>query len=137
MVGGVEQSRISWQEYYQHRLRIQETLHINKGLLALKKCIDALHKRSELIAKGVPSHALPYVPFQDSKLTMILKDALGGQSRTLIVCTASMNRHNAVESLQTLRFGEQCAQVQERFGPSKAVTVQAAVKELAEKIRHL
>eukprot|EP00928_Gymnodinium_smaydae_P005921 TRINITY_DN12052_c0_g1_i1.p1 TRINITY_DN12052_c0_g1~~TRINITY_DN12052_c0_g1_i1.p1 ORF type:complete len:800 (-),score=126.54 TRINITY_DN12052_c0_g1_i1:154-2553(-) len=137
VVGGVEQNRVGWQEYYHHRKRIQETLHINKGLFALKKVIEALHLRSQLREAGTPSHMLPYVPYQDSKLTMLLADALGGRSRTLVVCTASMDPCHAVESLQTLRFGERCAQVRQQGNSDKAAAVQAALEQLAEEIREV
>ena len=39
--------------------RMRETVHINLGLLALKKCVEALNSRA------------PYVPYMDSKLTMV------------------------------------------------------------------
>ena len=40
--------------------RMRETVHINLGLLALKKCVEALNNRAA------------YVPFMDSKLTMVI-----------------------------------------------------------------
>jgi kinesin family protein 5 len=112
MIGGEEHSRISWQEYYSHRQRIQETSNINKGLFSLKRVIEALHQRSKLAQEGRPAHLLPYVPYQDSKLTMLLQEALGGAARTLIITTASMDPRHAAESIQTARFAETCAQVQ-------------------------
>lgn len=136
VIGGVEQSRASWAEYYAQRRRMQETLHINTGLLALKKVISALHKRSELMESGEVRN-LPYVPYQDSKLTMLLSEALGGQSRTLCICTATMDSHHAVESLQTLRFGEVCGQVQQQASSDKAASVQAALKQLDEEIKQV
>jgi len=114
LVGGVEQSRLTWQEYYQHRQRLQETLQINKGLSSLRRVIEALHERSRLSKEGVPSQQLPYVPYQDSKLTMLLQEALGGSARTLVMATASMDPGSADESLQTLRFAEICSKVQKR-----------------------
>lgn len=135
MVGGVEEHRVGWREYYHRRQRIQETLQINKGLFALKKVIEALHLRSQMREQRAPAHTLPYVPYQDSKLTMILKDALGGNSRTLVFCTASMDPSHALESLQTLRFGERCAQVRQQRAADKAASVQAALRQLAEDIR--
>lgn len=137
MVGGVEVHRVGWAEYYLHRQRIQETLQINKGLFALKKVIDALHQRQQMLDQGVPSANLPRVPYQDSKLTMLLKDALGGASRTLVFCTAAMDSKHATESLQTLRFGERCAQVQQRPKSDKAASVQAALRHLEQQISDL
>lgn len=135
MVGGVEHGRVGWQEYYMRRRRLQETLSINVGLFSLKKVIDALHTRSQESAQGKPPHLLPYVPYQDSKLTMLLQGALGGHSKTLVFCTASMNPSHAVESLQTLRFGEHCSQVKQQAGPDRAAAVQAALSQLSEEIK--
>eukprot|EP00929_Paragymnodinium_shiwhaense_P104557 TRINITY_DN6911_c0_g1_i1.p1 TRINITY_DN6911_c0_g1~~TRINITY_DN6911_c0_g1_i1.p1 ORF type:complete len:959 (+),score=292.68 TRINITY_DN6911_c0_g1_i1:76-2877(+) len=137
VVGGEEQSRISWEEYYRNRQRIQETLHINKGLLALKRVIEALHKRSTLSAEGVPQERLPYVPYQDSKLTMILQDALGGSARTLVITTATMEPEHVAESIQTLRFAETCASIQKRSDGDKAFSVQMALHQLAKEIEQV
>lgn len=82
-------------------------------------------------------HLLPYVPYQDSKLTMLLKDALGGSSQTLVFCTASMSPCHAAESCQTLRFGERCAQVQKHGSNDMTASVQAALRQLAEDIRNV
>lgn len=135
MVGGEEVNRVSWAEYYSHRQRIQETQQINKGLFALKTVIDALNTRQQMINQGAPLASLPYVPYQNSKLTMLLKDALGGTSRTLVFCTASMDSRHALESLQTLRFGERCGQVQQRPDADKAASVQAALRQLEADIQ--
>ena len=80
--------------------QMREAVNINLGLLALKKCIDARKKRA------------PYVPFQDSKLTMLLSSALGGDSKTIMIICGSMDKPNAAETLQALRFGENCAAVE-------------------------
>lgn len=134
VVGGVEQSRIGWREYYDHRQRIQETLNINKGLFSLKRVIEALHNRSRLSSQGVPQHLLPYVPYQDSKLTMILQEALGGSARTMVLATATMDPEHADESLQTMRFAEMCSQVQKRQEESQAASVREALDQIEKDI---
>mmetsp|Transcript_33752 Transcript_33752/g.61158 ORF Transcript_33752/g.61158 Transcript_33752/m.61158 type:complete len:888 (+) Transcript_33752:52-2715(+) len=137
MVGGEEQSRISWAEFYHHRQRVQETLNINKGLFSLKRVIEALHRRSRMAAEGVPSHQLPYVPYQDSKLTMLLQEALGGDARTLVVTTATMDPTHAEESLQTLRFGETCAEVQKRREADQAASIHVALDKIDQEMKIL
>jgi kinesin family protein 5 len=134
VIGGVEASRISWREYYDHRQRIQETLNINKGLFALKRVIEALHNRSRLSREGVSPHLLPYVPYQDSKLTMILQEALGGCARTMVLATATMDPAHADESLQTLRFAEMCSQVQKRQEESQAASVRESLGQIEKEI---
>ena len=99
---------LAWAEYYRARERLMETTNINQGLFALKKCIDALNDQAKALEEGRPS---PYVPYQDSKLTLLLSSALGGSSKTLVIVTGSMDTKHAVETVQTLRFAERCANV--------------------------
>ncbi len=137
MVGGEEVNRISWHEYYANRKRVQETLLINRGLLALKRVITALNDRVtawkewRAKVKGLQQRAIDdgkvvqpmeyywnlvpppvvYIPYQDSKLTQILQSSLGGESRTTIICCACPAEWNASESVHTLRFAENCSHV--------------------------
>lgn len=137
VVGGEEQSRLTWQEYNLHRQRVYETLNINKGLFSLKRVIEALHQRCRMAQEGVPTHALPYVPYQDSKLTMLLQEALGGSARTLIITTVTMDPSHAEESLQTLRFAETCAQVQKRREADQAASITLALDKIEQEIQAL
>lgn len=80
--------------------RMREAVYINLGLLALKKCVEALNNGS------------PYVPYQDSKLTMLLSEGLGGNSKTSIIICNNLNPRHAQETLATLRFGERCSKIE-------------------------
>lgn len=77
---------------------------------------------------------LPYIPYQDSKLTMILQEALGGAARTMVLATATMDPAHAEESLQTMRFAEMCSQVQKRQEESQAASVREALGQLAKEV---
>mmetsp|Transcript_43748 Transcript_43748/g.130656 ORF Transcript_43748/g.130656 Transcript_43748/m.130656 type:complete len:296 (-) Transcript_43748:60-947(-) len=68
---------------------------------------------------------------------MLLQEALGGASRTVVVATATIDPSHAVESLQTLRFAETCAQVQNRRDADEAASVTAALGQLSEEIASL
>lgn len=57
--------------------RLKEGIHINKGLLALGNVISALG--------DVRKRGKVHVPYRDSKLTRMLQDSLGGNSKTLMV----------------------------------------------------
>eukprot|EP01033_Poteriospumella_lacustris_P012067 gene12067-8622_t len=85
---------------FQKAERMREAVNINLGLLALKKCIEALNQQS------------PYVPYQDSKLTMLLSDGLGGNCKTSIIVCANMDTAHASETVASLRFGERCARIE-------------------------
>ncbi|XP_058081168.1 kinesin-like protein KIN-1 isoform X2 [Magnolia sinica] len=79
---------------------LEEAKTINKSLSALGNVINAL-------TNGKMNH----IPYRDSKLTRILQDALGGNSRTAVLCCCSPSSLNASESLSTLRFGARAKHV--------------------------
>jgi len=71
---------------------LEEAKKINLSLSALGMCIKALTDGSG------------HVPFRDSKLTYFLKESLGGNSKTTLICTASKQLCHLEESVQTLKF---------------------------------
>ncbi|GAV27939.1 hypothetical protein PMKS-001407 [Pichia membranifaciens] len=73
-------------------LRLKETLAINKSLSALGDVIASLKSKSS------------HVPYRNSKLTYILKDSLGGDSKTLMFVNISCLNSHFNESLSSLRF---------------------------------
>jgi hypothetical protein len=117
-----------WGEYYHQRRRLQEAQHINQGLFALKKCIDALNQQQQ-----APAGRKVFVPYSDSRLTQLLAAGLGGNSKTMVIVCGSLEKQNAGETLQALRFGERCRQVQNTASGSAAGLV-AALAVLAVKI---
>eukprot|EP00899_Mesostigma_viride_P014054 jgi/Mesvir1/2264/Mv19309-RA.2 len=64
--------------------------------------------------------ALAYVPYQDSKLTMLLSTSLSGECRSVVLVTASLMQCNAGETVQALRFGERCSSVKHVGGDGRA-----------------
>jgi len=79
--------------------RRAETVGINSSLLVLSKVISALVERRQ------------HVPYHESRLTLLLRAAFGGNSRTLVLLTASLNPNQAPATLQALRFGENCCMI--------------------------
>lgn len=73
--------------------RLKEAAKINLSLSALGNCISAL-------VDGKSKH----IPYRDSKLTRLLQDSLGGNSKTLMIATLSPATYNYEETLSTLRF---------------------------------
>mmetsp|Transcript_91443 Transcript_91443/g.284448 ORF Transcript_91443/g.284448 Transcript_91443/m.284448 type:complete len:501 (-) Transcript_91443:48-1550(-) len=135
--GDEELARVSWQDYYAARERITETNHINKGLLTLKRCIAALNERQQCVKEG---REPPRVPFHDCKLTMLLEPALDGDSRTSVVICCSPDDDHAEETVQSLRFGEMCSNVQQerRAGASDAgAAVAQALRQIDDELREV
>lgn len=78
--------------------RLQEGSNINKSLMILGKCISVLAMKS---TKGNSSLVVPY---RESKLTFILRNALGGNSKTTMIAALSPASVNYEETLSTLRY---------------------------------
>lgn len=52
-----------------------------------------------------------HIPFRDSRLTMLLKDSLGGNARTLMIATLSPSSFNASETMNTLRYAQKAKMI--------------------------
>ncbi|XP_070270288.1 kinesin-like protein KIF19 [Myotis yumanensis] len=86
--------------------RMQEGAHINRSLLALGNCINALSERG--------GGRTQYVNFRDSKLTRLLKDALGGNSRTVMIAHISPASTSFEESRSTLLYAHRAKSIKTR-----------------------
>ena len=75
----------------------KETGQINKSLFTLGKVISMLASKEKMINQK-------YIPFRDSKLTMLLQDSLGGTSRALLIACVSPAGTYADETVSTLNF---------------------------------
>lgn len=73
---------------------LEEAKMINLSLTTLGKVITSLTDKKST-----------HVPYRESKLTRILQQSLGGNSRTALIITCSPHPYNESETLSTLRFG--------------------------------
>ncbi|KAG7278815.1 hypothetical protein CRUP_010376 [Coryphaenoides rupestris] len=85
--------------------RLKESIQINSGLLALGNVIGAL---------GDPKRRGSHIPYRDSKITRILKDSLGGNSKTLMIACISPSSSDFDESLNTLNYATRARNIQNR-----------------------
>ncbi|XP_035508031.1 kinesin-like protein kif7 isoform X1 [Morone saxatilis] len=85
--------------------RLKESIQINSGLLALGNVIGAL---------GDPKRKGSHIPYRDSKITRILKDSLGGNSKTLMIACISPSSSDFDESLNTLNYASRARNIQNR-----------------------
>ena len=84
--------------------RLREGSSINKSLTVLGMVICALAD----ISMGKKNKVIPY---RDSALTRILQNALGGNSKTLMICAISPSNDNYDETLSTLRYADQAKKI--------------------------
>ncbi|XP_051876871.1 kinesin-like protein KIF19 isoform X2 [Pristis pectinata] len=86
--------------------RMKEGAHINRSLLALGNCINALSEKG--------ANRSQYVNFRDSKLTRLLKDSLGGNSRTVMIAHISPASSSFEESRNTLIYADRAKNIKTR-----------------------
>uniref|UniRef100_A0A665VPV9 Kinesin-like protein n=1 Tax=Echeneis naucrates TaxID=173247 RepID=A0A665VPV9_ECHNA len=84
--------------------RLKEGAHINRSLLALGNCINALSDKN----------GNKYVNYRDSKLTRLLKDSLGGNSRTVMIAHISPASVAFEESRNTLTYADRAKSIRTR-----------------------
>ena len=84
-----------------HRKQRQEGTNINQSLLALAQCIKSLTR-----GKGKK-----FVPYRDSKLTRLLKDSLGGNAKTVMICCVTTSFMYYDETLSTLKYATQARKI--------------------------
>ncbi|XP_030557741.1 kinesin-like protein KIF13A isoform X2 [Drosophila novamexicana] len=87
--------------------RLKEGSNINKSLTTLGLVISKLADQSN----GKKGGNEKFVPYRDSVLTWLLKDNLGGNSRTVMVATISPSADNYEETLSTLRYADRAKRI--------------------------
>ncbi|RKO89728.1 P-loop containing nucleoside triphosphate hydrolase protein, partial [Blyttiomyces helicus] len=96
-------------------MRLKEGANINKSLTTLGKVISALadagasRRRLSKLKKAALEGA--YIPYRDSALTWLLKDCLGGNSKTVMIAAISPADINYEETLSTLRYAERAKRI--------------------------
>ncbi|CAN8264877.1 unnamed protein product [Cochlearia groenlandica] len=88
-------------------MRLKEGIHINKGLLALGNVISALGDERKRKEGG-------HVPYRDSKLTRLLQDSLGGNSKTVMIACVSPADTNTEETLNTMKYANRARNIQNK-----------------------
>merc|ERR1719419_1820085 len=101
--------------------RLEEAKNINQSLSTLGQVINALSTN-----KG-------HVPYRDSKLTRLLTDSLGGNSKTCIIVTCSPCDYNVEESISTLRFGVNCKKVKN----TPVINQELSISEYQDKLKKM
>ena len=102
---------------------LEEAKIINKSLTTLGRVINNL-------TDGKSSH----VPYRESKLTRVLQESLGGNSKTCLIITCSPSIYNESETLSTLRFGERAKKIKNKPKINKEVTV-AELQKLVDQLK--
>ncbi|XP_069797877.1 kinesin-like protein KIF21B isoform X3 [Narcine bancroftii] len=106
--------------------RAKEGISINCGLLSLGNVISALGDQSK------KSH---HVPYRDSKLTRLLQDSLGGNSRTIMIACISPSDRDFMETLNTLKYANRARNIKNKVVVNQDKTSQQISALRAEIVR--
>ncbi|XP_074222069.1 stAR-related lipid transfer protein 9 isoform X2 [Camelus bactrianus] len=141
--------------------RITEGANINKSLVTLGIVISTLAQNSQVFScqsfnstasdggdsgvpsspsgtssGGGPSRRRSYIPYRDSVLTWLLKDSLGGNSRTIMVATVSPAHTSYSETMSTLRYASNAKNIINKPRVNEDANVKL-IRELREEIGRL
>ncbi|XP_034663919.1 kinesin-like protein Klp98A isoform X3 [Drosophila subobscura] len=124
--------------------RLKEGAHINKSLVTLGSVISALaeqtsaaHNNSTLATTpNSASKRVLYIPYRDSILTWLLKDSLGGNSKTIMIAALSPADCNYSETLSTLRYANRAKNIINKPTVNEDTNVKL-IRELREEINKL
>jgi Kinesin motor domain len=109
--------------------RRSEGININKSLLVLGQVVSALAEQSSVSRPQRPKRKPPY---RDSKLTRLLQDSLGGNSKTIMIACVSPADYNLDESINTLRYATTARSIQNTATQN---IVQSLTKEEVAKLQ--
>lgn len=105
--------------------RAREAGEINKSLLTLGRVITALVEH------------LGHIPYRDSKLTRLLRDSLGGKTKTCIIATVSPSVHCLEETLSTLDYAHRAKNIKNKPEVNQKMMKSALIKDLYSEMERL
>ncbi|XP_074589164.1 kinesin-like protein KIN-5C [Curcuma longa] len=105
--------------------RAREAGEINKSLLTLGRVITALVEH------------LGHIPYRDSKLTRLLRDSLGGRTKTCIIATVAPSVHCLEETLSTLDYAHRAKSIKNKPEVNQKLMKSTLIKDLYGEIDRL
>ncbi|KXZ55756.1 FLA8 protein [Gonium pectorale] len=105
--------------------RAREAGSINQSLLTLGRVITALVEHSG------------HVPYRDSKLTRLLRESLGGKTKTCIIATIAPTVHCQEETISTLDYAHRAKNIRNRPEVNQKISKTAMIKEMSSEMEKL
>jgi kinesin family protein 6/9 len=109
-------------------IALKEAAYINKSLTFLEQVVVALTDKTK---------RKEYVPYRQSKLTHILKDAIGGNCKTIMIATIWPEEQFILDTLSTLNFAKRMKNVVNDLSVNIMLDKNAYVKKLNKEIKEL
>mmetsp|Transcript_28681 Transcript_28681/g.66536 ORF Transcript_28681/g.66536 Transcript_28681/m.66536 type:complete len:1431 (-) Transcript_28681:69-4361(-) len=134
--------------YHSQSARVKEAGAINKSLSALTNVIMSLsrssmsRRRNSVTSQDGADGRRPFAHYRDSKLTFLLRDSLGGNSKTAIIANVSPSMVCSAETLSTLKFAARakhirCVAVRNEEFSGTVESLMSEVKMLRQQLAQL
>eukprot|EP01006_Ploeotia_vitrea_P045050 TRINITY_DN66893_c6_g14_i1.p1 TRINITY_DN66893_c6_g14~~TRINITY_DN66893_c6_g14_i1.p1 ORF type:complete len:667 (+),score=59.30 TRINITY_DN66893_c6_g14_i1:98-2002(+) len=109
-------------------IRMVEGANINRSLLSLGNCITILANAQQRSDKGHTT--TPHIPYRDSKLTRLLKDSLGGNTRTVMIANISPSCITYDETVSTLKYASRARNIRRKIHRNITEDTNISCKEI-------
>ena len=97
--------------------------------------LSSLGKVIQALAQGKKRE---YIPYRDSKITRLLQDSLGGNTRTTLIATVNSTTDHVSETISTLKFADRAKQILIKVSANTvSATEDALVLKLQKEVQHL
>jgi centromeric protein E len=113
--------------------QLKEGSNINKSLLTLGVVISKLGE----VGAGKRKNKTLFIPYRDSKMTRILKNSLGGNTRTSIICAMGPSQMAKEETIGTLKFGMVCKSIQNKAKKNEVTDSKTLLLQYKKRIDEL
>ncbi|KAL0232105.1 hypothetical protein PCE1_003101 [Barthelona sp. PCE] len=107
--------------------RFTEATYINRSLSTLGNVISALNE------KKLRSH----IPYRDSKLTRVLADSIGGNTKTTMIANISPALDSFVETRSTLKFANRAKNIKNEAKVNEDLNQKALIRRYERELKHL
>jgi hypothetical protein len=114
---------------------ISESKYINLSLHYLEQVIISLRDKSSKRNKS--KHMNRHIPYRNNLLTSLLRDSLGGNSRSSFIVTLSAEKSYFEESMSSSRFGQRCGEVLVQYHANSEISLADQIRNLYLKVREM
>lgn len=83
------------------------------------------------------NNILNFIPYRNSTLTLMLRDSLGGNCRSVFLLTLNLHRSHFNETISTCKFGQRCGEIKVKVKANKEIGLKDQIKEYLNKIKML
>ena len=117
---------------------INLSLHyLEHVIISLRDSASNTRRHRSQSSRMKTSNISPHIPYRNSVLTNILRDSLGGNSRSSFIVNISLERQHFDESITSCRFGQRCGEVHMQYHVNSEIALADQIRHLVSKVREM